>query len=71
MAKSEYRNKPYEVEWMVPNTIRLDNWDTPIKTTVILDDQQEADTMDNYLAELFGQGMVVAAFGGPNNIEIQ
>jgi hypothetical protein len=67
MAKNEYRNKPYQVEFN-----RLgEKHAAPIKSTIILDDQMEANEFDEILYKMFAYQAICSAFGGPNEIEIQ
>ena len=71
MAKNEYRNKPYQVEFNIPPAVQFVDCKSSIKTTILLDNQDGASAMDYYLERLFGTGIIISAFGGPNDVEIQ
>ena len=70
MAKTnQYRNKPYQVEFNQNN--QPGSYGYPIRTTIILDEQTEADEFDEILYSMFADQKISSAFGGPNEIEIQ
>lgn len=70
MAKiNQYRNKPYQVEFNQNN--QSGTYRYPIRATIILDEQIEADEFDEVLYSLFSSRKISSAFGGPNEIEIQ
>lgn len=70
MAKTnQYRNKPYQVEFNQNN--QPCSYGYPIRATIILDEQTEADEFDEILYSMFADQKISSAFGGPNEIEIQ